>query len=119
MRREIARIPLEWQTDQAFHCYLPDARPGQLYGYRVYGPYKPQEGLRFNHHKLLLDPYARAYAGEVQWSDAHFPYKVGSKQEDLSFDKRDSVAGMPPGWTRVRHPPVRTRPAAPAVPAAS
>ena len=93
-RREIARVPIEWQTDQAWHCYLPDARPGQVYGYRVYGPYKPQDGLRFNHHKLLLDPYAKAFAGDLKWSDAHFAYKVGSKQEDLSFDRRDSAPGM-------------------------
>jgi isoamylase len=94
-RREQARVPLTWQTDQAWHCYLPDARPGQLYGYRVYGPYRPEDGMRFNHHKLLLDPYARAFAGDLRWSDAHFAYKVGSKQEDLSFDRRDSAPGMP------------------------
>jgi isoamylase len=94
-RREISRIPLRWQTDQAWHCYLPEARPGQLYGYRVHGPYKPADGLRFNPHKLLLDPYAKAFAGELRWSDAHFAYKVGSKQEDLSFDRRDNASGMP------------------------
>jgi isoamylase len=94
-RREIARILMRWQTDQAFHCYLPEARPGQLYGYRVYGPYKPKDGLRFNHNKLLLDPYAKAFSGGLRWSDAHFPYKVGSKQADLSFDRRDSAPGMP------------------------
>src|SRR5512147_1738584 len=54
--RETARISLSWQTDQVWHCYLPDARPGLLYGYRVYGPYEPKNGKRFNHNKLLLDP---------------------------------------------------------------
>src|SRR5512147_2395855 len=58
-RREIACIAMQWQTDQVWHCYLPEARPGQLYGYRVYGPYDPPNGHRFNPNKLLLDPYAR------------------------------------------------------------
>jgi glycogen operon protein len=86
---------MRWRTDQAWHCYLPEARPGQLYGYRVHGPYKPEEGLRFNPHKLLLDPYAKSFAGELLWSDAHFGYHVGSEDEDLSFDVRDSASGMP------------------------
>lgn len=94
-RREIHRITLPEQTDQVWHCYLPEARPGQLYGYRVYGPYEPELGHRFNHHKLLLDPYAKQIQGTLQWSDAHFGYRVGSKQADLSFDRRDSAAGTP------------------------
>ena len=94
-RREIACIEMRWRTDQAWHCYLPEARPGQLYGYRVHGPYKPEEGLRFNPHKLLLDPYAKSFAGELLWSDANFGYHVGSDDEDLSFDVRDSASGMP------------------------
>ncbi|MBI3899663.1 MAG: glycogen debranching protein GlgX [Gammaproteobacteria bacterium] len=93
-RREIARVPVEWQTDQAWHCYLPEIRPGQLYGYRVYGPYKPEEGFRFNPYKLLLDPYAKVLVGDIKWSDAHFGYRVGAKQADLSFDKRDNASGM-------------------------
>ena len=94
-RHEFFRIQLPEQTDQVWHGYLPEARPGLLYGYRVYGPYDPAHGLRFNHNKLLLDPYARQIDGELRWSDAHFGYRVGSKNEDLSFDRRDDAAGMP------------------------
>ncbi|HEY8555200.1 MAG TPA: glycogen debranching protein GlgX [Burkholderiales bacterium] len=94
-RHQIAEIPMRWQTDQAWHCYLPEARPGQLYGYRVFGPYKPEEGLRFNPHKLLLDPYAKSIVGQIQWSDAHFGYRVGAAQADLVMDRRDNAAGMP------------------------
>ncbi|HEX7043384.1 MAG TPA: glycogen debranching protein GlgX [Burkholderiales bacterium] len=94
-RHQIAEIPMRWQTDQAWHCYLPEARPGQLYGYRVFGPYKPEEGLRFNPHKLLLDPYAKSIVGELLWSDAHFGYHVGSRQADLVMDRRDNASGMP------------------------
>jgi glycogen operon protein len=93
-RRELHRINMNEQTDQVWHCYLPEARPGILYGYRAYGPYEPAKGLRFNPHKLLLDPYAKQIAGELKWSDSHFGYRVGSRQEDLSFDRRDSAPGM-------------------------
>jgi isoamylase len=94
-RRETQRITLPEQTDQVWHGYLPDARPGLLYGFRVHGPYRPEEGLRFNPHKLLLDPYAKDIAGSLKWSDAHFGYKVGARKEDQSFDKRDNASGMP------------------------
>ena len=94
-RREIDRIALPEYTDSVWHGYLPDARPGLLYGYRVYGPYDPTRGHRFNHHKLLLDPYGKQVQCSIRWSDSHFGYKVGSKQEDLSFDRRDNAAGMP------------------------
>jgi len=94
-RHEIARVPLHWHTDQVWHTYLPEARPGLLYGYRVHGPYRPEEGHRFNPHKLLLDPYARQIVGALQWSDAHFGYRVGHPKADLSFDRRDSAPGMP------------------------
>lgn len=93
-RREVERIPMREQTDLVWHCYLPEARPGLLYGYRVHGPYKPEEGHRFNPHKLLIDPYAKAIVGATLWSDAHFGYRVGHKREDLSFDRRDSAPGM-------------------------
>ncbi|HET7674653.1 MAG TPA: glycogen debranching protein GlgX [Gammaproteobacteria bacterium] len=93
--RETERIVLPECTDQVWHAYLPDARPGTLYGYRVYGPYDPEHGHRFNHHKLLLDPYARWLQGRLKWSDAHFGYRVGSPRGDLSFDRRDSARGMP------------------------
>jgi isoamylase len=94
-KRETLRVTLPEQTDMVWHGYLPEARPGQLYGYRVYGPYAPHQGHRFNHHKLLLDPYGKQVQGSIRWSDSHFGYKVGSKQEDLSFDRRDNAAGMP------------------------
>ncbi len=94
-RRETYRVPLPEQTDMVWHGYLPEARPGQLYGYRVYGPYAPEQGHRFNHHKLLLDPYGKQVQGTVRWSDAHFGYRLGHRQEDLSYDRRDDAAGMP------------------------
>jgi glycogen operon protein len=94
-RRELERIPLTEYTDEIWHGYLPEARPGTLYGYRVWGPYEPARGHRFNHHKLLLDPYAKALAGTLRWSDAHYGYRIGSHREDLSFDRRDNASGMP------------------------
>lgn len=94
-RHEIQRIRIQEHTDLIWHCYLPEGRPGWLYGYRVYGPYEPAQGARFNHHKLLLDPYAKAIAGALRWSDAQFGYKIGHKKEDLSFDRRDSASSMP------------------------
>jgi isoamylase len=94
-RRELQRVNVVERTDQVWHCYLPEARPGMIYGYRVHGPYRPQDGLRFNPHKLLLDPYARNIIGSVKWSDALFGYAVGNKRADLSFDRRDSASGMP------------------------
>src|ERR1700730_7573841 len=94
-RRETLRVALPEQTDMVWHGYLPEVRPGQLYGYRVYGPYAPEQGHRFNHHKLLLDPYGKQLQGTLNWSDSHFGYRLGSKQEDLSFDRRDNAAGMP------------------------
>ena len=93
--REITRLPITWQTDQVWHCFLPDARPGQLYGYRVYGPYDPKRGKRFNHNKLLLDPYAKAVVGQVKWSNADYGYRVGHRLEDLSFDRSNNAPGVP------------------------
>jgi glycogen operon protein len=94
-RREVARLALPDATDEVFHGYLPDAKPGLLYGYRVFGPYNPEAGHRFNPHKLLLDPYAKKLFGKIHWSDALYGYRVGSSREDLSFDRRDSAAAMP------------------------
>ena len=94
-RREIERVELRERTDFAWHGYLPDARPGLLYGYRVHGPYAPEQGHRFNPHKLLLDPYARMIVGPLKWSDAQFGYRVGGRREDLVPDARDSASGMP------------------------
>lgn len=93
-KREL-RVTLPEQTDMVWHGYLPEVRPGQLYGYRVYGPYAPEKGQRFNHHKLLLDPYGKQILGKIHWSDSHFGYRVGHRLEDLSFDRRDDAAGMP------------------------
>jgi isoamylase len=93
--REIARVVLPEYTDEVWHGYLPDVRPGALYGYRVYGPYDPARGHRFNPHKLLLDPYARALHGSLRLTDAHYGYRYGSPREDLSFDRRDDSRSMP------------------------
>ena len=94
-RRELARFALPEWTDEVWHGYLPDVGPGLLYGYRAYGPYAPAQGHRFNPNKLLLDPYARKLAGEIRWTDALHGYRIGSRKDDLSFDRRDSAAAMP------------------------
>jgi glycogen operon protein len=94
-RRETQRIVVRENTDHVWHCYLPEARPGWLYGYRIYGPYRPDDGLRFNPAKLLLDPYARNIVGGMRWSDAMYGYTIGHRREDLSLDRRDSARGMP------------------------
>jgi isoamylase len=93
-RREIERITLPEYTDQIFHGYLPGVKPGQFYGYRVHGPYEPEAGHRFNPNKLLLDPYARAHAGALEWNPALFGYEMETG-DDLSFDERDSAPFMP------------------------
>jgi isoamylase len=94
-RHEVQRIELRERTDEVWHCYLPEARPGLLYGYRVHGPYRPEQGQRFNPNKLLIEPYAKRLEGALLWSDAHFGYRVRHPKADLSFDKRDSAAGTP------------------------
>ena len=96
-RREVARLELPECTDEVWHGYLPDAKPGQLYGYRAHGPYEPRAGHRFNPNKLLLDPYARELHGDLIWSDALFGYRVGAPRGDLTFDRRDSARAMPKG----------------------
>jgi len=92
---ETIRITLPDQTDQVWHGYLPDVRPGQLYGYRVPGPYDPKAGHRFNPNKIVLDPYVKALGRTVQWSDEMFGYRIGDPAEDLSFDDRDNAANAP------------------------
>ncbi len=92
---QTAAIPLTWQTDLVWHCYLPEAKPGLLYGYRVYGPYESEKGHRFNPKKFLLDPYAKNLEGEFRWHDALFGYKIGEPEEDLSRDDRDSAQWLP------------------------
>ncbi|MCO6411311.1 MAG: glycogen debranching protein GlgX [Thiogranum sp.] len=94
-RRVITSIDMRWRTDQVWHCYLPEARPGALYGYRVHGPYDPEHGHRFNPKKLLLDPYAKHITGHLRWNDAMFGYRIGHSKADLIADKRDSAPGMP------------------------
>ena len=91
--REAQRIEMTECTDQVWHCYLPDAIPGQLYGYRVHGPYDPEHGHRFNANKVVLDPYAKMLGRDVRWDDSLFGYTIG--QDDLSFDERDSAAFAP------------------------
>jgi isoamylase len=111
-RRELERIDLPEYTDEIWHGYLPEARPGTVYAYRVHGPYEPNAGHRFNPHKLVLDPYAKALVGPLRWSDALFGYRLGSARADLSFDRRDSAMGMPKcqvqdpafTWGRSRRP---------------
>ncbi len=95
--RETARIQLPEYTDQIWHGYLSEVLPGQLYGYRVYGPYAPERGHRFNHHKLLIDPYARMLVGQFRWDNAVFGHVVGDPKGDLSFDDRDSAPFVPKG----------------------
>jgi isoamylase len=92
---EAHRILLPEYTDHVWHGYLPDVLPGQLYGYRVHGPYESQHGHRFNPHKVVLDPYARLIGRDVQWADECFSYRLGDPEGDLSFDKRDSAAFAP------------------------
>jgi len=94
-RHEVQRVGIRECTDGNWHVYLPEARPGLLYGYRVYGPYDPERGHRFNPHKLLIEPYAKHLQGPLVWSDAHFGYRTGHPKADLSFDRRDSAAGTP------------------------
>ncbi|WP_187262981.1 glycogen debranching protein GlgX [Pontibacter beigongshangensis] len=92
---ENVQIKLTERTHHVWHAYLPDIKPGQLYGYRVHGPYEPEEGHRFNSNKLLIDPYAKAIAGTIEWHDSLFGYEVGHPDEDLSFSKADSAPYIP------------------------
>ncbi len=111
-KRELARFFLPECTDEVWHGYLPDASPGLLYGYRAHGRYEPEAGHRFNAHKLLLDPYARRLHGAIRWTDALHGYRIGSRREDLSFDRRDSAPAMPKAvvtddhfdWSRDQRP---------------
>ena len=110
---ELERIELPEYTDEVWHGYLPDARPGTVYGYRVHGPWAPEEGHRFNPHKLLLDPYAKGHVGELRWGPEVFAYIMESG-DDLTFDERDSAGNMPKcvvidpafTWMRDRRPDV-------------
>src|SRR5690242_14339573 len=113
-RRETERILLPEKTDDVWHAYLAHVAPGQLYGYRVHGPYDPEAGHRFNPNKLLIDPYSKRLGGQFAWTDAHLAYRVGNKREDLSFDRRDNARSMFKSvvvdqahtWPDDRHPQV-------------
>lgn len=108
------RVDLPAYTDEVWHGYLVDAQPGLRYGYRVHGRYEPERGFRFNPNKLLLDPYARALAGKLDWSGAHFGHQLEHPRSDLSFCTKDNAATMLKA--RVVDPAVpsgRARPARP------
>jgi glycogen operon protein len=94
-RVEHTRFPLAQHTDMVWHTYVHGVRPGQLYGYRVHGPYDPAAGHRFNPSKLVIDPYAKSVARVVRWDDALFGYRLGDPSQDLSYDDRDSAAFAP------------------------
>ncbi len=94
-RRESERIQLPEQTAFVWHGYVAGLQPGQLYGYRVYGPWEPARGLRFNPAKLLIDPYAKAITGRVDWGKPIYPYRFGGENADMVIDRRDSASGMP------------------------
>ncbi len=112
--RELERIELPEYSNEVWHGYLPDARPGTTYGYRVHGPYEPESGHRFNPNKLVLDPYAKAHVGTLKWDHALFGYTLNSDDADLSYDTRDSAPFMPKSrvidpaftWGRERAPSV-------------
>jgi isoamylase len=93
--KESERVRFTEYTDHVWHAYLPEVLPGQLYGYRVNGPYEPQQGHRFNSNKLLLDPYAKGIGRDVKWADEVFGYRLDDPESDLSFDDRDSAAYAP------------------------
>ncbi|WP_439582028.1 glycogen debranching protein GlgX [Dyadobacter bucti] len=92
---EYIKIKIEEVSHHIWHAYVPDLGPGQLYGYRVHGPYDPANGHRFNSNKLLLDPYAKAINGTIKWDDAVFGYEIGNPDEDLSFSETDSAGFIP------------------------
>jgi len=92
---EAQKIQIKERTHQVWHVYIPGAKPGQLYGYRVSGPYEPENGHRFNPNKLLMDPYAKSIAGSIEWHDALFAYEIGHEDEDLSYSGLDSAPYIP------------------------
>lgn len=96
-KKEYKKISLWERSHQVWHVYIPGMRPGQLYGYRVHGPYDPQNGLRYNPNKLLIDPYAKAINGKIEWDDSLFGYDVKSEEKDLSFSETDSASFLPKG----------------------
>jgi isoamylase len=113
-KTESQKIKISERTHQIWHVYVPDCKPGQLYGYRVHGLYEPQHGHRFNPNKVLIDPYAKAISGTINWSDALFTYEIGHPEEDLSFSKLDSAPFVPKSvvvsddfdWEGIRQPKI-------------
>jgi glycogen operon protein len=111
---EIERIELPEYTDEVWHGYLPTARPGAVYGYRVHGPYEPDAGHRFNPNKLVIDPYAKQLVGTLRWGAELFGYQLGHGDKDKSFDERDSAPLVPKcrvidpafTWGRARKPDI-------------
>lgn len=94
-KHEIGRMDLPENTHEVWHGYVPGLQPGTLYGFRVHGPFDPENGHRFNPNKLVIDPYARELVGDVEWNEAHFAYDMLHEDKDLTFDKRDSAPFMP------------------------
>jgi isoamylase len=94
-RREVARLPLTERDGDVWHGHVAGLTPGTRYGFRAHGAYRPEEGLRFNANKLLIDPYARMLDGRLKWSDAVMGYRIGAAKADLSFDTRDSAFAVP------------------------
>jgi glycogen operon protein len=112
--REVARMALPARTGDVWHGLVAGLAPGQSYGYRVYGPYEPKKGHRFNPHKLLIDPYARLIDRAFELHGRHFAYRPDDSDGDLSFDERDS-ADVTPKCIVTGDPPIPTR-ASPGVP---
>ena len=119
--REAVRIRVIERTDHVWHVLLPEVGPGQLYAFRVYGPYTPADGHRFNASKVLLDPYAKAIAGKINWGPEMLGYSLGNPAEDLkrgamhregtgSFVRPISPAGQAGAPTRPRAPGSAERP---------
>ncbi len=100
-RHESQRIPVAESTGEVWHVYVPGMLPGQLYGYRISGPYEPSRGHRFNPSKVLLDPYAREVGADLRWDDSLFGYPIGHPEQDLALDSRDDAAFVP--LARVAH----------------
>ncbi|QYD71841.1 glycogen debranching protein GlgX [Paraburkholderia edwinii] len=120
-KREVERIELPEYTDEVWHVHVAGLPAGTVYAYRVHGPFEPEAGHRFNPHKLLLDPYAKAHVGALKWHPSLFGYTLNAPGDDpdLKFDKRDSATYMPKcqvvdqtfNWThptRIRVPWERT-----------
>ena len=100
---ETVRIPVRECTDQIWHIFLPDLQPGQPYGYRVYGPYDPANGHRFNGAKLLLDPYAKAIAGKIDWDERSLPINSAARSKTLPSPKLTAAGACPKRSSSIRH----------------